>query len=75
MSQDSVVLIDEMVLPERGSSWRATQADLTMAVALSAMERTEAQWHILFDKAGLNLRKVLKYREEPEDCVMVLAMK
>ncbi|KAL8784364.1 MAG: hypothetical protein Q9213_004016 [Squamulea squamosa] len=75
MNQDSVLLIDEMVLPQRGSSWRATLADLTMAVALSAMERTEAEWYDLFDEAGLNVRKVLKYREEPEDCVMVLALK
>lgn len=75
MNQDSVLLIDEMVLLERGASWRATQADLTMAVALSAMERTEAEWYALFDEAGLNVRKTAKYREEPEDCVMILALK
>ncbi|KAL8919505.1 MAG: hypothetical protein Q9172_004959 [Xanthocarpia lactea] len=75
MDQNSVLLIDEMVLSERGASWRATQADLTMAVALSAMERTEAEWYALFDEAGLNVRKTAKYREEPEDCVMILALK
>ena len=75
MNQDSVLLIDEMVLPERGASWRATLADLTMAVALSAMERTEAEWYALFDEAGLKVRRTAKYREEPEDCVMILALK
>ncbi|KAL8652657.1 MAG: hypothetical protein Q9210_002551 [Variospora velana] len=74
MTQDSVILIDEMVLSDRGSSWRATQADLTMAVALSAMERSEAQWHALLNEAGLHIRKVLKYRDEPEDCVMVVSL-
>ena len=74
MTQDSVILIDEMVLSDRGSSWRATQADLTMAVALSAMERSEAQWLTLFDEAGLHVRKIMKYRVEPEDCLMVLAL-
>ncbi|KAL8996039.1 MAG: hypothetical protein Q9169_004351 [Polycauliona sp. 2 TL-2023] len=74
MNQESVLLIDEMVLSERGSSWRATQADLTMAVALSAMERSEDQWRTLFDEVGLSLRKVLKYREEPEDSIMILAL-
>ncbi|GKZ28714.1 hypothetical protein AbraIFM66950_011781 [Aspergillus brasiliensis] len=75
MTRDSVLLIDEMVLSERGSPWRAAQADLTMAVALSAMERTEAQWRALFEAVDLRVVDVLGYREELEDCVMVLALK
>lgn len=75
MTQDSVLLIDEMVLSERGSPWQATQVDLTMAVALSAVERTEAQWRALFNPVGLQVLDVVKYREELEDCVIVIALK
>lgn len=37
---DSVILIDEMVLPDRNVHWHSTQIDLTMMVALAAVERT-----------------------------------
>lgn len=58
MAADSVILIDDMVLPEKGSPWRATQLDMTMLAALAAMERSENQWYALLDKAGLEVMKV-----------------
>ncbi|EER29453.1 sterigmatocystin 8-O-methyltransferase precursor, putative [Coccidioides posadasii C735 delta SOWgp] len=73
MSQDSTLLIDEMVISERNAPWRATQADFTMAVALSSMQRTETEWRALLEAAGFRIRKILKYREELEDCVIVAA--
>ncbi|KAE8370459.1 S-adenosyl-L-methionine-dependent methyltransferase [Aspergillus caelatus] len=75
MTGESLLLLDEMVVSERDAPWRATLADMTMAVALSAMERTEAEWRALLDAAGLRMVKVLKYRAELEDCVMVCALK
>ncbi|KAG2419495.1 hypothetical protein HFD88_004291 [Aspergillus terreus] len=75
MTGESLLLLDEMVVSERDAPWRATLADMTMAVALSAMERTEAEWRALLDAAGLRMIKVLKYRAELEDSVMVCALK
>jgi hypothetical protein len=71
MSDDSVILIDDMVLPEKGSPWRATQLDMTMLAALAAMERSENQWYELLEKAGLDVIKIWKYTEECDDCIIV----
>lgn len=75
MTSDSVLLIDEMVLSERGAPWRATQLDMAMITCLAAMERSEAQWRDLLDAAGFYIKKVWKYTEECEDCVLVAALK
>ncbi len=45
MKEDSVILIDDMVLPNQGVYWRATQLDLAMMAGSAAMERVEKQWY------------------------------
>ncbi|KAH9886148.1 putative sterigmatocystin 8-O-methyltransferase precursor [Xylariomycetidae sp. FL2044] len=70
MMPESVILIDEMVLSERGAPWRATQLDITMLTCLAAMERTEAEWRALLDDAGFKILKVEKYTDECEDCII-----
>ncbi|KAI1499972.1 S-adenosyl-L-methionine-dependent methyltransferase [Biscogniauxia marginata] len=75
LTKDSVVLIDEIVVSDVNTQWRATLGDMTMAVCLAAMERTETEWRTLADEVGYKVLKVLKYRQELEDCVLVLALK
>jgi hypothetical protein len=41
--------------------WHAAQIDVVMMVGLASMERTEDQWHILVEKAALNINKVYTY--------------
>ncbi|KAK3392886.1 S-adenosyl-L-methionine-dependent methyltransferase [Podospora didyma] len=41
---DSVLLADEMVLPEMGVNYDVASIDLTMLGACASLERTEAQW-------------------------------
>ncbi|KAI0110614.1 putative sterigmatocystin 8-O-methyltransferase precursor [Hypoxylon sp. NC0597] len=72
MTEDSVLLIDEMVISERGATWRATQLDIAMATCLAAMERTEADWRALLDNSGFTIQKIWKYTNECEDCVLVV---
>ena len=71
MSQESMLLIDEMVIPSRGASWRATQLDVTMMACLAAQERTLKQFEALLAGAGLKLVQVLKYTEELGDSVLI----
>ncbi|OTA90053.1 hypothetical protein M434DRAFT_78600 [Hypoxylon sp. CO27-5] len=71
MTEDSVILIDEMVLPERGAPWRATQLDIAMLTTLAAAERTEAEWRALLDYSGFKVLKIWKYTDECDDCVLV----
>jgi demethylsterigmatocystin 6-O-methyltransferase len=72
MTRDSVILIDEMVIPKTGASWRATQLDITMITCLAAQERTVKQFEDLFASAGLRLLKVLKYTDELGDSILVV---
>lgn len=71
MTEDSVLLIDDMMLPEAGSPWRATQLDMTMLTCLAAKERSEKEWYALLDSVGLKVVKVWKYTEECDDCIIV----
>lgn len=61
MGPESVLLIDEMILPERGVNLMAASIDLTMLTALAGMERTEAQWHDTLREAGLELVETFMY--------------
>ncbi len=51
MDKDSVILIDDRILPDQGAH-HATQLDLTMIAILGAMERTEKQWRSWWTQRG-----------------------
>jgi hypothetical protein len=71
MTDKSVLLIDEMVLPEMGTPPRAAQLDMAMMVCAAAKERTAAQWKELLSDAGMKIDRIWKYTEECQDCVIV----
>lgn len=53
----SKLLINDIVLPNKGAGAFATQSDMSMMSLLAAMERSEAQWRALLECAGLkNIR-------------------
>ncbi|KAK4504757.1 hypothetical protein PRZ48_002719 [Zasmidium cellare] len=56
MADDSVLIIDEMVVKDPGSTWQQVNIDIAMMAAMGSLERTEAQWRALlgdFRGAGL----------------------
>ena len=61
MSADSVILIDDVVLPEKSAHPHSLDKDLIMMVNFAAMERTEKQWKSLFESCGLKLLKEAAY--------------
>jgi demethylsterigmatocystin 6-O-methyltransferase len=70
--KDSLLLIDDMVLPDTGIiPWRAALYDLTMMSALAAKERTETEWYALLESAGLKVIKIWKYAVESGDSIIV----
>ena len=75
MDKDSVILIDDMILPNRGAHWHATQLDLTMMANLGAMERTEKQWYSLMSSAGLKIKSICTYTIELRDSIIVAVPK
>jgi hypothetical protein len=53
------VLIVEMVIPERNVPGISKFLDLQMLVFLSGLERTEADYRDLLDRAGFELTRVV----------------
>lgn len=71
MGSDSLILIDEAIVPNSGAHQKIVGYDLTMMTSLAAMERTEAQWYALLEKAGLKIREIYQYCEDTHDSVIV----
>ncbi|KAI0836395.1 putative sterigmatocystin 8-O-methyltransferase precursor [Hypoxylon sp. FL0890] len=75
MTAESKIFIDEIVLPERGTPWRAAQFDLMMLSSYCGGERSYADWHALLDEAGLKILKVVEYTEQFKESVIVAVPK
>ncbi|KJZ71734.1 hypothetical protein HIM_08876 [Hirsutella minnesotensis 3608] len=70
MRPDSILLVDEMILPETGVGSEAASIDLTMMAACASIERTEEQWHGEIEKAGLKLVRTFVYNPVSYESVM-----
>ncbi|KAI9872149.1 MAG: hypothetical protein M1830_002022 [Pleopsidium flavum] len=49
----SKILINEMVIPDKGAHWVSTALDMFMMTLLASRERTETQWRELVATVGL----------------------
>ncbi|KAI1822557.1 S-adenosyl-L-methionine-dependent methyltransferase [Xylaria intraflava] len=72
MTSESRILVDEMILPEKDTPWRATQQDFIMASTAAARERSQSDWLALFDRAGLRIERQWKYTDELSDHLIAL---
>ena len=57
----SRVLLNEIVLSEESPTIAATSMDMMMLAHLSVRERTEADWKMILEKAGLKFLKIYSY--------------
>lgn len=73
MSETSVILIDEVIVPAKGAHENSTDMDITMMCSHAGMERTEAQWQDLFASVGLKRLDVQTFDFDYARCVQVLA--
>jgi demethylsterigmatocystin 6-O-methyltransferase len=71
MGAESMVVIDEMILPNERAPWRATQIDMVMMSCLASIERGERQWGGSAEKAGLRVLGVWTYGRETRDSVVM----
>lgn len=72
MSDESTLLIDELVLPDAGAHALATGLDLTMMCAMASRERTESQWEAIFKKVGLRVVEKMSYKPSMYETLMKL---
>ena len=64
MANDSVLILDEVVMPQVGATWKQASMDLAIMTMLSAMERTEEYFAQLLAEVGLRLRNVRTYESD-----------
>ncbi|KAF1957702.1 S-adenosyl-L-methionine-dependent methyltransferase [Byssothecium circinans] len=62
MSEDSILLINENVLPAQGVSLYQAELDITMMTCFSSLERTEKQFKDLLESEGFKLVETYKPR-------------
>ena len=70
MDKVSVILINDIVLPDLDAQWRQTQLDLTMMATLAAMVRTRGQWRDMLTSAGLVVTQIFTYRPDLGDSII-----
>ncbi|KAI0599795.1 S-adenosyl-L-methionine-dependent methyltransferase [Biscogniauxia sp. FL1348] len=75
MSSDSILIIDEMIIPNTNASLRSTVQDMIMMTSLASAERTERQWDILLETAGLNVLQKNAYNRETGESIIVAVPK
>ena len=71
MTEESVILIDEMVLPNEGTHWLAAALDLLVMSNFAATQRSEKQWQNLLHATGFKVKDVFTYTEKLRDNVIV----
>ncbi|KAJ5525459.1 hypothetical protein N7494_012109 [Penicillium frequentans] len=70
LADDSLILIDDMVLPNVGVHWQAAQLDILMMTTLAARERTQDQWYQLLENAGLKVNSITTYTSSLKDSIL-----
>lgn len=74
MGEDSVLLIDDKVLPNKGVHRHAAMLDIAMIAQTGSLERTINQWNALLDQGGCKILDIFTYSEE-YDSILVVAPK
>ncbi|ORY11840.1 S-adenosyl-L-methionine-dependent methyltransferase [Clohesyomyces aquaticus] len=60
MAEDSVLLINENVLPDQGVSLFQAELDMSMMVCFSSLDRTEKQFKTLLESEGFEWKQTYK---------------
>lgn len=71
MTPDSVLIIDELIVPNKGALSQATQFDMTMMASLSSIERTDREWDALIKEAGFKIVEKKAYAPAGESVIVV----
>lgn len=72
MGDKSLILVDEMVVPDVGAESWITGIDLTMLCGHASTERTQTQWDGIFAQAGLKRLSTVPYQAHTNESVMTL---
>lgn len=74
MRPESVLLIDEVIVPNERASVYATTMDIGMMAIAASMERTESQWRALLNAAGLTIKELYVYEKNHGHHIIVAGL-
>jgi demethylsterigmatocystin 6-O-methyltransferase len=66
----SKLFVHELIVPARGASTWVTTQDFNMMTLCATLERTEAQWKVILDEAGLKVVAVYPAPDEASEGVI-----
>ncbi|TVY62837.1 O-methyltransferase lepI [Lachnellula suecica] len=70
LAEDSIILIDDMVIPDTNAHRNATQLDICMMAGLASIERTREAWHELIESVGLKINRIYTYTASLRDSII-----
>ena len=71
----SMILINELMIPDQGANAIATQLDICMMSVFAATERTDTQYAKLMDKAGLKVERTWSDTSDGAESIMKVVLK
>ncbi|KAI0479724.1 S-adenosyl-L-methionine-dependent methyltransferase [Xylaria cf. heliscus] len=74
MTEQSVLIIDEIAFPEKNAKGQATEHDIEVMICVGGVERTEGQWTSLLSDVGLNVHEIVKYDDDYEDALIIAGL-
>uniref|UniRef100_A0A8H7MYI0 O-methyltransferase C-terminal domain-containing protein n=1 Tax=Bionectria ochroleuca TaxID=29856 RepID=A0A8H7MYI0_BIOOC len=74
MTEQSVLMIDEIAIPETNAKGPGAQHDLEVMICVGGVERTEGQWASLLSGVGLIVHEIVKYDEDYEDALIIAGL-
>lgn len=75
MGPDSFILIDDIIVPDKGAHPRTTEMDYIMMTTLVTIERTRKQWDDLLSAAGLEVVQRVTYLWDTAENIQVVVPK
>ncbi|KAJ4350204.1 uncharacterized protein N0V89_008825 [Didymosphaeria variabile] len=70
LGPESLLVIDEVVLPDEKLPWQAAYMDLTMMASLGGVERTKKEFEMLLEAAGLQILEVHRYDAKMQSVII-----
>ncbi|KAG5742681.1 hypothetical protein H9Q70_014582 [Fusarium xylarioides] len=71
MNTESLLVIDDLVVPDEGACTPACQLDFIMMASIAGKKRTRDQWYKLLDAAGFKISQVLTYTWPLQDSLII----
>ncbi|KAI1174692.1 S-adenosyl-L-methionine-dependent methyltransferase [Nemania sp. FL0916] len=71
MQPNSILLIDDLVLPDFQAHKFETQLDLTMLSMLNGQARTRGDWEVLLGQSGLVISDIIMYEEDAREAIII----